>query len=777
MGCQHWGQRAFVPRSLAPPLALVPPLRPPASSLELRRAAREAGPRRRLGVPRLAASIGTVALCRACAWARPARHRRPWRRGGRRRRASRAAAGKAGAGSADLGLSFDSQLVRQFLEIAQPYFLPLEERGASGMPGGGFLFLIAALLIGVVSGTYWLSLGALALGKAVLPASSLPEAVPGLLQGLSLPPLAAAAGLGLAGAGAAFAANRGRLEGRWDRWGLLGLLLFLLFCVTGLNVLLSYVFRAIDNVLVAKDAAAFYQQLTVFGGALVVAVPVISAYRFVRLTLGRRWRKTLTELFLERYMAGRAFYLLDSNSQATDVDNPDQRITEDVEYFTRETLDFLLDILDSVLNLFSFTVILWTTSQSLTGALVMYALLGTTIALVVGGRLIGINYEQLRLQADFRYSLVHVRDNAEAIAFYGGEKREQREVVGKLDAALQNYDRLIVWTTGLSAYQQAFFYLARLVPYFVLGGLYFSGQVDFGTLGQAQFAFSMVLSSVTLIVSRIQDISRFSAGISRLGTFWEALGRCDAEGCSAGPEETAVSRIATTEAPESGALELRGMTLSTPDGSRTLLKDLDVALEGSGPRRLLVVGSSGVGKSSVLRAVAGLWTRGGGEVRRPPAHAMLFLPQRPYMPLGDLRTQLLYPAEGTLGHREDGELREVLGAFGLGDLPDRFPGGFDEVQDWTRVLSLGEQQRLAAARCLTTRPRFVVLDEATSALPLPSERIVYERLAAEPTITGYISVGHRASLAAYHDLVLELLGEGRWRLMSPAEYRETVGSA
>lgn len=470
-------------------------------------------------------------------------------------------------------------------------------------------------------------------------------------------------------------------------------------------------------------------------------------------------------------MAGRAFYLLDSNSQGTNVDNPDQRLTEDVEYFTRETLDFLLDILDSILNLFSFTLILWTTSQALTGALVLYALLGTTIAVVVGGRLIGINYEQLRLQADFRYSLVHIRDNAEAIAFYGGEKREQREVVGKLDATLTNYDRLIVWTTGLSAYQQAFFYLARLVPYFVLGGLYFSGQVDFGTLGQGQFAFSMVLSSVTLIVSRIQDISRFSAGISRLGTFWEAL-----DGCNVDVEGATVSRISTTEATGTGGLELKGMTLDTPDGSRTLLRDVDLALGAGGARRLLVVGSSGVGKSSVLRAVAGLWTRGGGEVKRPPAHAMLFLPQRPYMPLGDLRTQLLYPSEGTLGDRGDEELRGVLSTFGLGDLPDRFPGGFDAVQDWTRVLSLGEQQRLAAARCLTTGPRFVVLDEATSALPLPSERAVYERLAAEPSIEGYVSVGHRASLAAYHDLVLELLGDGQWRLMSPSEYKESIGS-
>lgn len=711
--------------------------------------------------------ILTAAVCRS---------RRPAALGpGARWRGRAALKGRAAESSdGESSVGFSSELWRQFLEIAAPYFLPPEPKDVSktesGAGSGGFLFVLAALLVGVVSGTYWIALGAGSAVSALLPTSVLPEGLAATVASLvSTPALPAAAGLGLAGSAASFFAFRERLEGRWVQWGWLGLLLFLLFSVTGLNVLLSYVFRAIDNVLVAKDAAGFYQQLMVFGGALVVAVPVISAYRYVRLQLGRQWRQFLTEVFLGRYMSNRSFYLLDSNSRSTDVDNPDQRITEDVDYFTRETLDFLLDILDSILNLVSFSAILWVTSQQLTGALVVYSLAGTSIALYVGAKLIGINYEQLRLQADFRYSLVHVRDNAEAIAFYGGEQRERREISSKLESTLTNYDELIKWTTGLAAYQQAFFYLARLVPYFVLGGLYFSGKVDFGTLGQAQFAFSMVLSSVTLIVSRIQDISRFSAGITRLGVFWAAL---DQEAAKASRLH---GRITTTIA-EDGALEAKGMTLFTPDGSRVLLERLDVALPGgSAQRRLLVVGSSGVGKSSVLRAIAGLWTRGGGEVVRPAASSMLFLPQKPYMPLGDLRTQLLYPAEGTLGSEDDTRLMAVLSDFGLGELPGRFEGGFDAFQDWTRVLSLGEQQRLAAARCLATWPSFVVLDEATSALPLAAERVVYERLASEPSIGGYISVGHRTSLAQFHDVVLEIQGGGAWRLMTPQDYTASLG--
>ncbi|CAE7470274.1 unnamed protein product [Symbiodinium sp. CCMP2456] len=548
------------------------------------------------------------------------------------------------------GFEFNTRLWNQFLRIAQPYFLPFpddEQEASDAQPG--FVALILATLVGVVGGTFWLALGAGLAAQGLL--GSLPEGLGGTLASMQAPGLELLALLGVLGASATFAAARQRLQGRWRQWWLLALLLFLLFCVTGLNVLLSYVFRAIDNVLVEKNATEFYAQLGVFGAALAVAVPVISGYRYVRLTLGRSWRQALTELFLEKYLENRSFYLLDSNSQSTDVDNPDQRISEDVDYFTKVTLDFLLDILDSVLNLVSFSAILWTTSQTLTGALAVYALVGTSLAVYLGGRLVGLNYEQLRLQADFRYSLVHVRDNAEAIAFYGGEKREEGEVKAKLGATLSNYDQLIIWETGLSAYQQAFFYLARLVPYFVLGGLYFSGQVDFGTLGQAQFAFSMVLSSVTIIVSRIQDISRFSAGISRLGAFWEALTK---------PPDAKAARISTLEG---SGLQLQKMTLFTPDGSRLLLKDLDMALAEGRQRRLLVVGSSGIGKSSVLRAVAGLWNRGEGTIVRPPSAQMLFLPQRPYMPLGDLRTQLLYPSEGTLGDHTDAELEDVCGTL------------------------------------------------------------------------------------------------------------------
>ncbi|CAE8653308.1 unnamed protein product [Polarella glacialis] len=665
-------------------------------------------------------AAATVVLTTAFAFAgcthRGAQRRRLGaRRAGRIPRARRRArSGKAEETTAQQSYTFDGALLQRFLKVAEPYFQP-EDPGP-----GGFGILLLALVVAVAAGSFLLFLAGLDITSTV---PALAALVPAPGASAKLAELATPGNLGIASASLAvssliFAARREDLAGRWQQWGFLALLVFLLLCVTGINVLISYVFRTIDNVLVAKNEPGFYMALQLFVAVLVVVVPVISGYRFARLTLARKWREFLTVLLLDRYFRDRAYYLLDSNSSSANIDNPDQRISEDIDFFTTETLGFLLDILGSISNLISFSAILWGTSQNLTYALILYAVLGTGIALAVGGELIGINYKQLRNQADFRYSLVHIRDNAEAIAFYQGENREKEVVKARLQSVLQNYDQVIQWTTGLTVYQKIFFYVARLVPYFVVGGLYFAGKVDFGTLGQVTFAFSMVLSSVTLIVSRIQEISRFSAGVNRLATFYEAL-----------------------EAFE------------------------QVQFEDSSQSETRII--SEVGRSDQVERIQ---LETASALLITEISDMFFLPQKPYMPLGNLRTQLLYPNEAH-DDIDDATLIEFLSKFGLGDLPSRFEG-FETTADWTRVLSLGEQQRLAATRCLVAKPKVAVLDEATSALPVADERNLYHCL-QEQNI-GYVSVGHRMSLVQYHDVILELIPGGTWRIMSPRDYEAAV---
>lgn len=646
---------------------------------------------------------------------------------------------------------FDRQLWHRFIEIAQPYFYPTN-RGSTWIFAG----LLLVLLVVVVSLTFFLAVGLTLLGQLLFPtfftdlAGGLVTQVNGLLN--SPVPYIALGTLLLSGL--IFASQRRKLRQRWLQWGLLGLLLFLSFAVNGMNVILSFVFRFIDNVLVDKNETAFWQFLWVYAGVLIIAIPVIVLYRYVRLKLGLFWREWLTKDFLDRYFDNRAYYELDSNAANVEVDNPDQRITEDIKSFTGTTLSFLLDILDSILTLISFTAILWSISRPLTGGLIVYALAGTAIAVIAGTKLIRINYDQLRLEANFRYGMVHVRDNAESIAFYRGESLEIQQVLQRLIAALRNFDLLILWQATIDLFQYGYNYFARLVPYLIVAPLYFSGNADFGTIGQSYFAFSQVLSALSLITNQIQSIASFAASINRLGMLDEELKE-------APPSEIRDRGIETRIAPR---IAIEHLTLRTPNSEQTLIEDL--SLDVGNVDRLLVVGASGCGKSSFLRAIAGLWTNGQGVITRPDSQEMLFLPQRPYMLLGNLREQLIYP--NLRSHISDDEIQEALQLVNLEGLPERL-GGMEIVKDWPSVLSLGEQQRLAFARILLSQPKYVMLDEATSALDVKNERQLYELLRSLDLV--YISVGHRPSLLDYHQIVLELGTPEGWRLWSSEEYR------
>jgi vitamin B12/bleomycin/antimicrobial peptide transport system ATP-binding/permease protein len=638
------------------------------------------------------------------------------------------------------------QLWNKFLAIAQPYFYPTDQK-RSGATFLGLLLLFVVFLFAVL----FVVVSAVSLGMQALFPQTFGSVAGGLVKLItsiiSSPGLIVVGLMLLIPATAGFVFRR-HLMPRWQPWALLGLLLLLSLSVSGLNVVISFVGRFFQTALAGKDQPTYWRFLFVYAGVFVVGTPIVVIYRYVQDKLGLQWREWLTSDFLKRYFRNRAYYDINTSGK---IDNPDQRITEDIRSFTISSLGFLLIILGNVIDLVSFTGILISISLPLTVALIIYAIFGTVVTILFGRRLIRLNFNQLRREADFRYGLVHIRDNSEAIAFYRGEEQESLQVRRRFTEVLQNFNFLIGWRRNLSFFTTSYGYFIIILPSIVVAPIYFAGKIDFGAISQAGFAFSQVLGALSIIVDQFDDLSAFIAGIDRLSGFAEVL------------EPEASNGVTMIDTVEDGRLALEHVTVLTPSGERTLVKDLSVALESGGG--LVIVGHSGVGKSSVLRAIAGLWNAGTGKITRPQPEQMLFLPQRPYMILGSLRDQLLYPH--TDSSTSEAELQRVLELVNLESLTERV-GGFDVELDWADVLSLGEQQRLAVARLLLTRPPYAILDEATSALDLKNEQLVYEQIQA--TASAFISVGHRPSLLKYHQHVLELKDDGNWELSSSQDY-------
>ncbi len=634
-------------------------------------------------------------------------------------------------------------LWKSFVAIAQPYFFPRIRGGAWKT-----LLLLCMLLV-LLFGLLFLIVSGLILTADYFAPDMTAKIAPGLVtavKSLFLANSRLVAAI-LAVPLLVFVFFRRHLRLRRQAWVLLAVVLLLSLAVTGINVAFSYVGNYFTNALVKKDQGMAYTFVAVYFCSFLVGIPIVALYGYVRDYLGMRWREWLTGEFLGNYFKNRSYYDIEAEGE---IDNPDQRIMEDIRSFTRTSLGFLLIILGALMDLVSFSGILWSKSALLVGVVLGYSIIGTGITALIGRRLVRLNFNQLRYEADFRYSLVHVRDNTESIAFYQGEKPEIDQIKGRFRNVLKNFGLLIGWQRNLSFFTTAYSYLPVVLPFLILFPQYFGGEIEYGDMVQANFAFTQVYAALSLIVSQIEPITNFAAGVQRLSVFSEAIA----------PEREVAAGIRSEEAK---GFALHEVTLLTPDRKHTLVRNLSVTPESRG--NLLLVGESGVGKSSLLRAIAGLWNQGQGVIERPPLDEIFFLPQRPYMLLGSLRQQLIYPRLDK--DISDEELHEVLKTVRLDDLPERV-GGLDVELDWADVLSLGEQQRLAFARLLVNRPAYAVLDEATSALDVGNEANLYNCL--QQLGIRYISVGHRPSIIDFHDNVLELQGRSRWRMLSVPEY-------
>lgn len=533
-----------------------------------------------------------------------------------------------------------------------------------------------------------------------------------------------------------------RSDVRWRAIAMLSLLIVLLFSVSGLNVLNSFVNSYFMTSVANREERDVYfyaaVYIAVFAGATVVAV----LYRFTEERLGLLWRDWLTRHILDRYLADHSYYRLTTRD---DIDNPDQRISEDIRTFTATTLSFVLILLNSTITLVAFAGILWAITPWLFASAVLYAAFGTLMTLLLGHRLVGLNILQLKKEADLRYRLIRVREHAGSIALMRGEKREKVRIHQRLSAAVENLKVIIAVNRNLACFTVGYNYLVQILPVMIVAPLYIRKEIEFGVVTQSVIAFAHVLGAFSLIVVEFQRISSFAAVISRLGALWEAIN-----------EEGHEMEIDVENAGDDAEIGYRNLTLVTPKDRRELLRDLTLSIPRG--RRVLVLGVNEAAKNALFEATAGLWPTGSGTIVRPPLEQVMFLPRQPYLLPGTLRDQF---REVMPSHEIDEErLGEILSDLALETVVEHL-GGLDADRNWPAVLSIREQQLVAFARLLLANPPFALLDEATSALE--DERVAgLYALLSETSIT-YISLENSRRLLDRHDWLLELSHDGTWQ--------------
>jgi putative ATP-binding cassette transporter len=540
-------------------------------------------------------------------------------------------------------------------------------------------------------------------------------------------------------------------EEKWSAIGLLGAVVALNLITVWLNVRFNYWNNDFYNALQQYDWPEFWRQFAIFG-ALALAFIVVGVYSsYLRGILHIRWRRWLTERFLRNWLEDQAYYRMQLNQATTD--NPDQRISDDLNRFASISLTLSLGLLSSFVTLVSFLSILWTLSGALTiplgggasidipgymvFAALIYAVAGTMLTRWIGYPLIRLNFDQQRYEADFRFSMVRLRENAENVAFYGGEAREFDTFQTRFVRVVANWWGIIKRRKKLTWFTYGYDQVAIVFPFLVAAPRYFDKVIQLGGLMQIASAFRQVQESLSFIISSYTEIAEYQSVVQRLAGFREKMNEIAAE--QQRPQAIEIVRDGT-------GVAVDALDLNLPDG-RSLRPDITLAATPG--KSLLITGASGAGKSTLLRAIAGLWPFGRGRIRVGDGR-YLFLPQRPYLPLGTLADALVYPRSAAELPRDN--LAEALRTVGLPELVDRL----EEEANWAQRLSIGEQQRLAFARVLLARPEIVFLDEATSALDEAAEVSLYRLLREAPWKPTIVSVGHHGTLRRFHDAVVDL---------------------
>lgn len=553
-------------------------------------------------------------------------------------------------------------------------------------------------------------------------------------------------------------------EEKWRARGLLLVIIALNLSLVGMTVVLSYWNRQFYNSLQNKDWTAFIELLFTwhqgetgfmpgFCGIAVLYILIAVHRTYLNQLLQIRWRTWLTGRFLTEWLADRAYYRISLTAAqsgevgAVGTDNPDQRISDDMQEFVHSTLSLGLGLLSNIVSLFSFVGILWGLSGAITvfgysipGYMVWvalaYAVVGTWLTHLVGRPLVGLNFRQQRVEADFRYALVRLRENMEGVALHGGEGQEKGNLLHRFGYVVGNFRAIMVRTKYLNSLIAGYGQVASVFPIVVAAPRYFAGQMQLGELMQTAGAFSRVQDAMSWFVDAYSSLAAWRATTERLSTFDQAIRVARA---------ASAQGLFVTPATD-GAISLSDLTLQLPDGT-DLLADADLTLTPG--QSVVISGRSGSGKSTLFRAIAGIWPFGRGTVSRPIGRvgggSCLFLPQRPYIPLGTLRHAVSYPAPVEAYTAE--QVAEALETVGLGNLVDQA----NEERPWAQLLSGGEQQRLALARALLAKPDWLFLDEATASLDPEGEAEVYATLKRKLPGTTFVSIAHRASVAAFHD--------------------------